>query len=662
MESYEKIKEIGKGSYGVVWLVRNFKDRKNYVLKRIDLRKSSDRDKLSAEQEAQLLKSLKHPNIVSYKESFQTGGYLHIVMLFCEGGDLYSKIKEQNGKPIEEIQIVEWFVQITMALQYMHEKCILHRDLKTQNIFLTRNKIIKVGDLGIARVLKSNTDMATTIIGTPYYMSPELFSNKPYNSKSDVWALGCCVYEMTTLKHAFNAKDMSSLVFKITRGKMPEIPSIYSKEFVSLIKSMLNPDPKLRPTANKILRDPFIKKNIFLFLERTKLKQQEQLNKDLKPIEESKEVKNIAPVVQKPQPVRSEFSNFNKIEKEIEPKLLKNELNHQKIAEQNPIIEKKRVQFNSDPVKIVINNNYSDSDEEREPYKLTKPVKLEPEKEIVKIETPTRVQPKIVSIGVPNRSRITSQQLISDIQNKPSSSSIEDSNSAALSARERRRQRLKLSQSDSSSNIAKPPLLKKLPLKSDDFGKNKNIQTPIKPVSKSLNDNESNLKDSLKIIRQNIDKIAPVSESANMYQQQNKLDRDPFFAKKNSSSSSSSISSNEENDPNKYKLRIEKRERKDKKETDNLIDALTLTLKTIVNISDLKDDVIDDFDEEGDILEEVSFNQAKKNDLFDSPKRNNSSSSVRSLNEREPIIMKKEKNSISFMGANHMYKKIKEAE
>lgn len=87
------------------------------MLKRIDLRKSSERDKQSAQQEAQLLKSLKHPNIVSYKESFQGEGYLHIVMLYCDGGDLYTKIKEQNGKFIEESQIVEWFVQIAMAIQ-----------------------------------------------------------------------------------------------------------------------------------------------------------------------------------------------------------------------------------------------------------------------------------------------------------------------------------------------------------------------------------------------------------------------------------------------------------------------------------------------------------------------------------------------------------------
>lgn len=112
--------------------------------------------------------------------------------------------------------------------------------------------------------------MATTIIGTPYYMSPELFMNKPYNSKSDVWALGCCVYEMTTLKHAFNAKDMNSLVFKITSGKMPEIPKSYSSEFISLIHSMLKSNPNDRPNPAKILRNPFIKKNIILFLERTK--------------------------------------------------------------------------------------------------------------------------------------------------------------------------------------------------------------------------------------------------------------------------------------------------------------------------------------------------------------------------------------------------------
>ncbi|XP_022096016.1 serine/threonine-protein kinase Nek4-like isoform X2 [Acanthaster planci] len=271
LEHYETLKAVGKGSYGEVWLVKHRKDKKQYVIKKMEMLNASRRERTAAEQEAKLLSRLRHPNIVSYKDSFESDdGYLYIVMGFCDGGDLYHRLKEQKGMALEEKQVVEWFVQIAMALQYMHERNILHRDLKTQNIFLTKSKIIKVGDLGIARVLEGNNDMATTLIGTPYYMSPELFSNKPYNHKSDVWALGCCVYEMATLKHAFNAKDMNSLVYKILRGKMPAMPKSYSEELIELIKAMLNLAPEKRPSVARILRNPFIKRHIAIFLEGTR--------------------------------------------------------------------------------------------------------------------------------------------------------------------------------------------------------------------------------------------------------------------------------------------------------------------------------------------------------------------------------------------------------
>ncbi|KAK2184928.1 hypothetical protein NP493_249g12003 [Ridgeia piscesae] len=268
---YTRIRVIGRGSYGEVWLVKHKKDKKQYVLKKMDIHNASKRERKAAEQEAKLLSKLRHPNIVGYKDSFQANdGFLYIAMGFCEGGDLYTRLKQQKGTSLEERQLVEWFVQIAMALQYLHERNILHRDLKTQNIFLTKSKIIKVGDLGIARVLDSASDMATTLIGTPYYMSPELFSNKPYNHKSDVWALGCCVYEMATLKHAFNAKDMNALVYKILRGKMPAMPKQYSPELTMMIKAMLSHNPDKRPSVNRILRDPYIKRNIAIFLEGTK--------------------------------------------------------------------------------------------------------------------------------------------------------------------------------------------------------------------------------------------------------------------------------------------------------------------------------------------------------------------------------------------------------
>ncbi|KGL98255.1 Serine/threonine-protein kinase Nek4, partial [Charadrius vociferus] len=244
-----------------------------YVIKKLNLKNASNREKKAAEQEAQLLSQLKHPNIVTYRESWQgEDGLLYIVMGFCEGGDLYHKLKEQKGKLLPENQVVEWFVQIAMALQYLHEKHILHRDLKTQNVFLTRANIIKVGDLGIARVLENQYDMASTLIGTPYYMSPEVFSNKPYSYKSDVWALGCCVYEMATLKHAFNAKDMNSLVYRIIEGKLPPMPKDYSPQLVEIIRTMLSKKPEERPSVKSILRQPYIKHQISLFLEATKAK------------------------------------------------------------------------------------------------------------------------------------------------------------------------------------------------------------------------------------------------------------------------------------------------------------------------------------------------------------------------------------------------------
>ncbi|XP_066920931.1 serine/threonine-protein kinase Nek4-like [Clytia hemisphaerica] len=285
IENYVIGDVIGKGSYGEVTLASNKKDKKKYVIKKIDLHNANAKERTFAQQEVEILSKLRHPNIVSYKESFQTNdGHLAIIMGYCEGGDLYTKLKKQakQGEFLTETQIVEWFVQIAMALQYMHDRNILHRDLKTQNIFLTKSKIIKLGDLGIARVLDSNADMATTMIGTPYYMSPELFSNKPYNHKSDVWALGCCVYEMATLKHAFNAKDMNSLVYKILKGKTPTMPKHYSEELLEIIRSMLKYEPSSRPSASRILRHAFIKKHIALFLEGTKNRHKKK-SRDEKP-------------------------------------------------------------------------------------------------------------------------------------------------------------------------------------------------------------------------------------------------------------------------------------------------------------------------------------------------------------------------------------------
>ncbi|XP_053723685.1 serine/threonine-protein kinase Nek4 isoform X2 [Synchiropus splendidus] len=317
MNNYVFIRVVGKGSYGEVNLVRHKADRKQYVVKRLNLSNSPKRERRSAEQEAQLLSQLRHPNIVTYRESWEgNDSQLYIVMGFCEAGDLYHRLKEQKGELLPERQVVEWFVQIAMALQYLHERNILHRDLKTQNIFLTKNNIIKVGDLGIARVLENQNDMASTLIGTPYYMSPELFSNKPYNHKSDVWALGCCLYEMSTLRHAFNAKDMNSLVYRIVQGKLPQMPSRYDPQLGDLIKRMLSKSPEDRPEVKIILRQPYIKHQIAMFLEATKEKTAKTKKKTVGGNGDLRSI-SVSPVMQKkPTPSRQMPQSAAAVKKE----------------------------------------------------------------------------------------------------------------------------------------------------------------------------------------------------------------------------------------------------------------------------------------------------------------------------------------------------------
>jgi non-specific serine/threonine protein kinase/NIMA (never in mitosis gene a)-related kinase len=266
MEIYEVVKSIGSGSFGQVYQVRSKYDGLSYVVKKIKTRDMSDKDRENTEQEVRLLQKMRHANIVAYKDSYiDREQFLCIVMVYCEGGDIYSKIQAAKGRRFSETQVMDWFAQILLALLYLHEKRILHRDLKTQNIFL-KNERVKLGDFGIAKVLDGTKDFANTCIGTPYYMSPELFKNKPYSYKSDVWALGCVVYEMCNLRHAFDAQSLNGLAMKILKGNYPPISPTYSKVLRDLIGSMLNVNPSQRPSLLDILKVPIVKKHVVSYL------------------------------------------------------------------------------------------------------------------------------------------------------------------------------------------------------------------------------------------------------------------------------------------------------------------------------------------------------------------------------------------------------------
>eukprot|EP01064_Diplonema_japonicum_P036622 TRINITY_DN8301_c0_g1_i1.p1 TRINITY_DN8301_c0_g1~~TRINITY_DN8301_c0_g1_i1.p1 ORF type:complete len:540 (+),score=152.10 TRINITY_DN8301_c0_g1_i1:52-1620(+) len=271
-QRYRRIKVVGKGSFGEAVLVRSREDGKRYIAKTIDCTSMSEKDKQDVYREIKILADVNHPNIVKFKEHYEEGNMLWIVMEYADGGDLGMRIKEQRKKatdagPVyfDEQLIMMWFLQICMALKHLHDSHILHRDLKTANIFLTSKNVVKLGDFGISTVLNNTMAVAYTVCGTPYYFSPEICQNKPYGSKSDVWALGIVLYEMATLRRPFNAKGLKELMRKIVNGTVESIPSHYNPQLPQLISKLLNVHPSMRPSINRILESPYVQDSLRAF-------------------------------------------------------------------------------------------------------------------------------------------------------------------------------------------------------------------------------------------------------------------------------------------------------------------------------------------------------------------------------------------------------------
>ncbi|NWY01836.1 NEK3 kinase, partial [Nothoprocta ornata] len=252
MEQYKVLGVLGEGSFGRALLVHHESSNQKYAMKEIRLPVSSSNVE-NSRKEAVLLAKMKHPNIVAFKESFEADGHLYIVMEYCDDGDLMQKIKHQRGKLFSEDTILHWFVQMCLGVKHIHDKRVLHRDIKSKNVFLTQSGKVKLGDFGSARLLAHPVSYACTYVGTPYYVPPEVWESLPYNNKSDIWSLGCILYELCTLRHPFQANSWKHLILKICKGSYNPLPSHYSYELHYLIKQMFKRNPKNRPSATTIL-------------------------------------------------------------------------------------------------------------------------------------------------------------------------------------------------------------------------------------------------------------------------------------------------------------------------------------------------------------------------------------------------------------------------
>lgn len=271
---YRQVKKIGEGSFGAAILVQHEQAKADdkVIAKIVDISRASKQERDDAVKESKVLAALKHPYVVRYRESFHEDGYLCIVMDYCEGGDLSEAVKKarKSGKSFPQEQVLRWFTQAALALKYIHDKHILHRDLKSGNFFISKSGNIKIGDFGIAKVLECTAACAQTQIGTPYYLSPEICQGKAYSWGSDIWSMGCILYEMCSKKVPFDAPDLKSLIKKITNGPTPELPAEYSASLRSLLQELLNRDPTKRPQATEILKRPVVQEMVRRMLDEVK--------------------------------------------------------------------------------------------------------------------------------------------------------------------------------------------------------------------------------------------------------------------------------------------------------------------------------------------------------------------------------------------------------
>ena len=267
MNDFQIISKLGEGAYSTVFKVKRNIDNKVYALKKVKLLNLSEKEKENSLNEVRILASVKSNFVVSYKEAFfdEKDNTLCIIMEFADRGDLYQKIVQHKKSAIffEESEIWRIFIQLVKGLKSLHDLKILHRDMKSANVFLFSNGSAKLGDLNVSKVAKRGLGYTQT--GTPYYASPEVWKDKPYDNKSDIWSLGCVLYEMITLRPPFRAKNMEGLYNEVCKGHYHRIPERFSDDLYQVVKFLLQIDPHSRPSCEQILNHPIVQKRIEYF-------------------------------------------------------------------------------------------------------------------------------------------------------------------------------------------------------------------------------------------------------------------------------------------------------------------------------------------------------------------------------------------------------------
>ena len=268
MDNFVILDQIGSGATSSVFRVREKHTNDIYAMKKVVYNSPPDEERVL--QEVQVLHSLDHPNVVKYHTSFMEQNTCYLVMEECatslesiietqkkqQGGS--GRNRRAGGKLLSESLLIEWMAELLSAVSYLHRHRILHRDIKSSNIFVTRKNHLKLGDFGVCKVLSTTTVCGRSMVGTPFYLAPEVCSGETYNETCDVWSLGVVFYEMCTLRKPFQGDNFLGIIREICHKDVEPFHTGLDARFENIVKNMLHRDPKLRPSPTLLMDHYFI--------------------------------------------------------------------------------------------------------------------------------------------------------------------------------------------------------------------------------------------------------------------------------------------------------------------------------------------------------------------------------------------------------------------
>nr|XP_055146640.1 serine/threonine-protein kinase 36 isoform X5 [Symphalangus syndactylus] len=263
MEKYHVLEMIGEGSFGRVYKGRRKYSAQVVALKFIPKLGRSEKELRNLQREIEIMRGLRHPNIVHMLDSFETDKEVVVVTDYAEG-ELFQILEDDGKLPEDQVQAIA--AQLVSALYYLHSHRILHRDMKPQNILLAKGGGIKLCDFGFARAMSTNTMVLTSIKGTPLYMSPELVEERPYDHTADLWSVGCILYELAVGTPPFYATSIFQLVSLILKDPV-RWPSTISPCFKNFLQGLLTKDPRQRLSWPDLLYHPFIAGHVTIITE-----------------------------------------------------------------------------------------------------------------------------------------------------------------------------------------------------------------------------------------------------------------------------------------------------------------------------------------------------------------------------------------------------------